>query len=215
MGVLKHRRPVLAPNVTQLQTDVTAAESDIDQLQTDVTDAEADITQLQTDVSSLETTAQEYIAIKHSSAGDDLTVTGSNASYIWTGVNFQSTPANFTLNANQEDLLFNIGGKFAIDWHLLFGSSGGTAVPYWIFCFLEVDEGTQGSWSQITGTVCAASITTDPGGGQAKLHLHSKVITSVAAGDSIRIRVRRIGAATTVTSDGSNGGNLNVTKLDD
>ncbi len=193
MGILKHRRPVLAPNVTEL---------------------EADVAQLQTDVAGLETTAQEYIAIKHSSAGDDLTVTSSNATYKWTGVNFQSTPANFTLASDV--LLCNIGGTFEIDYMLLFGSSGGTVFPFWCFAFIEIDEGTLGSWSLVTGSSTGTSMEFDPGGGQTKISNSCKVITSVAAGDSLRIRVRRgAGAATTVATDGGNGSNWSLVKIDD
>ena len=201
MGILKHRRSVLAPNVTELETNV-------DQLHTDVT-------VLETDVSNLEAVAQEYIAIKHSVADDDLTVTSSNATYKWTGVNFQSTPANFTLVSDV--LLFNIGGKFSIDYTCLFAGSGGTVFPFWAWVFIEIDEGTIGSWSSVTGSHTGTSIEFDPGGGQTKISNSCRVITSVAAGDSLRVRVRRgSGAATTVKSDGAGGGsNWNITKIAD
>ena len=157
----------------------------------------------------------EYIAIKHSSADDDITLTSSNAYYEWTGVNFQSDAGNFTLSAG-DDLLFNIGGKFHIDWTLLFASSGGTTIPFWVTCFLELDEGTIGSWSFVTGSLCGASMSDDPGGGQTKMTVAGSLITSLAAGDSLRLRVRRgAGAATTVKSDGGNGSNWNITKLED
>lgn len=185
MGYLKHRRPVLSPNVTQLETDVNALEAQV----------------------------TEYIAIKHSSGTDDITLTGSNATYAWTGVNFQSKASNFTLNASDE-LKFNIGGKFAIDYTLVFASSGATVFPFWVFTQIEIDEGTQGSWSPVTGSATGTSMEFDPGGGQTKISNSCKVITSVASGDSLRIRVRRgAGAATTVKTDGGLGGNWNITKL--
>lgn len=194
MGFLKHRRSVLAPNVTEL---------------------EADVDQLQTDVSSLEATAQEYISIVHSSAGDDITLTGSNATYAWTSINAQSTPANFTLNASDE-LKFNIGGKFAIDYSLIFASSGGTVFPFWCFAFVEIDVGTTGSWVGVNATATGTSMEFDPGGGQTKISNACKFITSVASGDSLRIRVRRgAGAATTVKSDGGNGSSWTITKISD
>jgi hypothetical protein len=161
-------------------------------------------------------TELDYIAIKHSSAGDDITVTSSNATYEWTGVNFQSDAANWTLNASDELVFSAIGGKFAIDWTLLFGGGGAPPTPYWVTSFLEIDEGSIGSWSFVTGSLCAAAIESDPGGGQSKITIHQRVVTSVAQGDSLRIRVRRgAGSGVTVTSDGGNGSNWNLLKLDD
>jgi hypothetical protein len=186
MGFLKHRRPVLTPPDTQSSIGGSAKYA-----------------------------FPEYIAIKHSSADDDITLTGSDATYAWTGVNFQSTPANFTLNASDE-LKFNIGGKFEIDYTLMFASSGGTVFPFWTFAQVEIDEGTTGAWSSVTGSFSGTSMEFDPGGGQTKISNTTKVITSVAAGDSLRIRVRRgAGAATTVKSDGSLGSNWNIIKIAD
>lgn len=193
MGILKHRRSVLAPNIVTLESDVS---------------------QLQTDVSNLEAVAQEYIAIKHSSAGDDLTLSSSDQTYEWTGVNFESTSANFTLASDV--LLFNIGGTFSIDYTCMFASSGGTVFPFWTWVFIEIDVGTVGSWSSVTGSHTGTSMEFDPGGGQTKISNSCRVITSVAVGDSLRLRCRRgAGAATTVKSDGGNGSNWNITKIED
>lgn len=156
----------------------------------------------------------EYIAIKQSGTSQDVTLGTSNATAQWTGVNFQSDADNFTLASHE--LLCNIGGKFKIDYHLVVRSSGGTTIPFWAFAVLEVDEGTSGSWSTVTGSLAAQGMTTDTGGGQTIMNLSAEVITSFAAGDSLRLRIRRgSGAATTVKTDGSNGGNWNLTKLAD
>lgn len=157
----------------------------------------------------------EYISVKHSIAGDDITVTSSNATYAWTGVNVESDATNFTLNASDE-LLFNIGGKFSIDYTLVFASSGGTVFPFWTTAFLEIDVGTTGSWAFVSGSLSGTSMEFDPGGGQTKISNSNRHIASVAAGDSLRLRVRRgAGAATTVKSDGGNGSTWNITKLED
>lgn len=157
----------------------------------------------------------EYISIAHSSAVEDITVTSSNATYEWTGVTFESDASNFTLNASDE-LLFNIGGKFSIDYTLVFASSGGTVFPFWMATFLEIDVGTTGSWAFVNGSLSGTSMEFDPGGSQTKISNSNKLITSVAAGDSLRLRVRRgAGAATTVKSAGDNGSTWNITKLED
>ena len=156
----------------------------------------------------------EYIAIKQTGTGQDVTLGTSNATAQWTGVNFQSDADNFTLASHV--LLCNIGGKFKLDYHIVVRSSGGTTIPFWAFATVEIDEGTGGSWSPVTGSLAAQGMTTDTGGGQTILNLSAEVITSFAAGDSLRIRIRRSsGAATTVKTDGANGGNWNLTKMAD
>lgn len=155
----------------------------------------------------------QYISIAHNQAGDNLTVTTSNQNYAWTQVNFASTPALMTLDASDE-LTVVTGGIYMVDWHIIVGSSGATVHPFWVTVFQEIDEGGGGSWSPITGTLTANSIEFDPGGGQTKITLSGHVVTSFAATDKIRLRIRRgAGAAVTVATDGGNGSTWSFTRI--
>ena len=155
----------------------------------------------------------EFISIAHNQAGDDMVVTAVSQNYEWSMVNFASAPAIMTLNASDE-LTVVQGGTYMIDWRILVRHSAGTVFPFWVTVFMDIDEGGAGAWSPITGTLSANSIEFDPGGGQAIFTIAGHVVTSFAATDKIRLRIRRgAGAATTVVTDGGNGSTLTFTRI--
>ena len=155
----------------------------------------------------------EFISIQHGQAVDDMVVTAVSQNYEWTQVNFASVPAIMTLNAGDE-LTVVQGGVYMIDWRILVRHTAGTVVPFWVTVFQELDEGGVGAWSPINGTLSAHSIEFDPGGGQTIFTIAGHVVTSFAATDKIRLRIRRgAGAATTVSTDGANGSTWTLTRI--
>lgn len=154
----------------------------------------------------------EYAEIKHSSGVEDITLTGANATYGWTSKSQESLVDLVTLSS--DEITINVAGTYDVHWSLLFASSGGTVVPFWAVSFLEIDVGGVGSWSYVVGSLTAAGLSDDPGGGQTKISTAGSLIAEFAATDKIRMRVRRgAGAATTVKTDGGNGSSLVFTRL--